>query len=485
MQPDTSNFYACWRTRQNLAAALHEDSASPPEKLLQAIWQQQRLKRDQLRTLDGQTVQVLHPGFGSVEGGPDFRAAVIRFGPRAPISGDIEVDVRASGWHAHRHDQNAAFQRVILHVVWEGKPSTAHLPTLSLRNVLDAPLPDLHRQLEHNSLRTLPEASLGKCCAPLRELNPAAVPALLQEAASVRLANKAAQFHARAQHVGWEQSLWEGLFRALGYKHNVWPMQQLAEARSRWTAGHPSVLILQARLLGLSGLLPTELDRKKNSADEYLRRVWDGWWREQDLFSDCALPRGLWRLHGLRPANHPQRRLALAAHWAQDETLLPRLGDWCHAPLPPGKLQGAFAKIFAVKDDDFWFWHWTIRSARSQKPQPLLGENRVTDLAINVVLPWLLARAESGGNEKLRKEIEARYAAWPAAEDNSLLKLVRQRLLGKSSAVAAVLRTASAQQGLLQISRDFCDHADATCAGCRFPELVRHWRAETSGHSRY
>ena len=68
-----------------------------------------------------------------------------------------------------------------------------------------------------------------------------------------------------------------------------------------------------------------------------------------------------------------------------------------------------------------------------KKPQPLLGEQRVTDLAVNVILPWLWTRAVAGKNEKLRAEIEHRYAVWPAAEDNAVLRLARQRLLGRST----------------------------------------------------
>jgi hypothetical protein len=30
----------------------------------------------------------------------------------------------------------------------------------------------------------------------------------------------------------------------------------------------------------------------------------------------------------------------------------------------------------------------------------------------------------------------------------------------------------AAQQGLLQILRDFCDHSNALCEHCQFPELV-------------
>ena len=95
---------------------------------------------------------------------------------------------------------------------------------LSLKNVLDAPLDELSLALEHESLRTLPENLRGKCCAPLRELNETKLWGLLHHAARVRFENKAAQYRARAKNAGWEQTLWENLFRALGYKHNAWPM---------------------------------------------------------------------------------------------------------------------------------------------------------------------------------------------------------------------------------------------------------------------
>src|SRR5437870_12859920 len=77
--PARTSFYAEWRVRCGVAPLLREDQQSPPEYLLQAIWQHQRLLRDALKTMAGEPVRVLHPGFRSVEGGPDFRGAVIQF----------------------------------------------------------------------------------------------------------------------------------------------------------------------------------------------------------------------------------------------------------------------------------------------------------------------------------------------------------------------------------------------------------------------
>ena len=467
-----TSFYAEWRLRQRAAASLRDSSDPPPERLLQAIWQHQRLQRTRLKTLDGQSVRVLHPGFSNLEGGPDFRGAVIQIGDEPPRAGDVEVDLRSHGWRAHGHDKNPAFSNVILHVVWNAEQS-AGPTTLALHQVLDSPLAELSLQLDHVSLRTLPENFLGQCSSPLRNVPEAELAELLREAAQVRLENKAAHFRVRGQQVGWEQALWEGLFRALGYKHNVWPMQHLAESRSQWLRKGDSLVGLQARLFGLSGLLPAELNRKAAGGDEYLRQVWDSWWRERDEFAELCVPRTLWRFHGLRPANHPQRRLGLASHWLHEGKLCGRIERWCSDDIAEQKLLQSLVGIFQITKDDYWSWHWTFRSARLKKLQPLLGEGRVTDLAVNVVLPWLWARARAGRNDKVCAAIEHRFAVWPAAEDNSVLRLARQRLLGRSSSNPSILKTAAAQQGLMQIVRDFCDHSNAACDGCSFPELVR------------
>ncbi len=250
-------------------------------------------------------------------------------------------------------------------------------------------------------------------------------------------------------------------------------MQSLAELLPHWLSLPCTPLVCQSRLFGISGLLPSELTRSQAGADGYLRQIWDQWWRERDQFNDHLLPRGLWRFNSLRPANHPQRRLALAAHWLAAGDLLPKLEKWFTTTLPDAQLVSSLLQILQVKRDDFWSWHWTFRSTRLPRPQPLIGAARVTDLAINVILPWFWIRAVEGGNESLQRVAEHRYLAWPLAEDNSLLRLARHRLLG--GAKPRTLRGAAAQQGLLQILRDFCEHSNAICENCPFPELVRDW----------
>jgi hypothetical protein len=277
-------------------------------------------------------------------------------------------------------------------------------------------------------------------------------------------------------------------------------MQRMGELLPRLQSPSGSVTAWQARLLGVAGLLPLDVSRNPQSAipacrsggrnpqskavsglpppdlpnagpDPYLRQLWDHWWRERDSFRDVTLPRHLWRFGGLRPANQPQRRLALAAHWLSTNDFLPRLERWFTAERPAAALADSLLACLQAPEDDFWSWHRGLGAPRLDRPQPLLGATRVTDLAVNVILPWFWMRAQAGGNEPLRKMADERYRAWPAAQDNALLRLARRRMLGRG--VSAGARSAAAQQGLLQIVHDFCDRSNAICADCQFPALVR------------
>ncbi len=457
---------------------LHDEDTgrpTPSERLLQQVWLHQRLRRDALRTLDGRPVTVLHPGFWNRESGPDFRGAVLQIGDDAAISGDVEVDLSPAAWRQHGHDRNPAYQQVRLHVVWRaGTTDLRALPTLELADLLDAPLDSLRQWLGGETSIPGPVTRPGGCAGLLHNVTENDLRTLLEQAATSRLRLKAEQLAARARQAGWDQALWEAAFAALGYKHNAWPLRRLGELRSMLLANLegrlPPPVELQARLFGVAGLLPAQLTRRWAETDRWLRRAWDVWWRWRDAAGPKVLPELAWRFDGLRPANHPQRRLALAAHWLARPDWPSRFEPWLVADLPRSQLQPALARLVQAPEDPFWSWHWTLQSGRMKSPRPLLGASRIADLAMNAVLPWLWSRAAATGNRSVQDRVESRYQAWPAANDNAVLKLARARLLAGQPLPRPV--RACHQQGLLQIVRDFCDHANALCECCRFPALV-------------
>lgn len=450
-----SDLYERWRAVRLEAPAAGEPRSEPQERWLQQIWRHQRLRRNALATLDGRPVTVLHPGFWNTGPGPDFRGAIVRVGSAPACAGDIEVDCRLSGWTAHGHASNPAYRNVVLRAVWDGPEECLEPPVLPLRPFLDGPWSEIASWLETDGPSGPAPSDAGKCCAPLRTLPLGQAVEVLCQAGRERLRRKAVEMAAQARHMGWEGAFWCAAFGALGYQHNVWPMRRLAELvaappRACLPAG---AIVWEARLLGLAGLLPAE--RPATVWADRWRSLWDAWWRERDFWGADTLPAGAWRLSGVRPANHPRRRLALAAEWLVAADLPRRCADWLSVP----------------QSDEAAISDWrAVVSGASPKPAPL-GAARATDIAVNAALPWLLARARAGGNGAAADVVERRFCAWPESEDNAALRRARLRLWGRLR--SDLPRTAAVQQGFLQITRDFCDPSGALCEGCRFSDLIR------------
>lgn len=466
-------FYAAWLESMR-GDSLLRDEARPPEHWLQHLWRHQRIVRGQLVLCDGRPLHVLHPGFWNRGPGPDFQGALLRIDDGPVLQGDVEVDIEPGGWFAHGHRSNPAYRNVVLHVVWETPPapSTGTPPAWAMRPALEAPLRTLVPWLEGEAPGLIPSNVRGGCCAPLRQLPDASVASLLLQAARHRLDRKAGEMVHRARHRGWEGALWEGLVSALGYRHNTWPLRCLAE----WVApGRDAMDVAgaQACLLGLSGLLPAHPDGPNAAA---WRQVWDRWWREAGRWPAGGLPREAWRLGGLRPANHPERRIALAAHWLAMGPRGPALVDALLGAADTRDAVERAARALQPPPDPFWDAHWTLGSAASPTA-PLLGAPRMADLVVNVVLPWLWARATTatGSAGEVRARVGRLFEEWPASEDNAVLRMARLRLLGGER--RRLPRTAALQQGLLQVAADFCNASNALCEGCRFPSMVEAWGA--------
>jgi hypothetical protein len=439
-----------------------------PERLVQCIWYDQRLAAGPLRTTGGLPVTVVFPGWWNLEAGPDFRHATVRIGEQEH-TGDVEIHLRAEDWNHHRHDLDPLYNNVILHVVlWEAgsqQPVRTRqgtvVPQVVLQHQLDAPLDQLADEIDLEAYPHNAGRHHGACAAALRAMSATDLTGLLDSAGDERFAVKTRRMARWIHRAGPDQAFYEGWMEALGYKANKAAFRALAQrAPLAWLQEHSRQMA--ALLFGLANFLPTTV---APGTDRYRRRLWNTWWKLRPQLAERVLPATQWRLNGVRPANHPHRRLGAAV------ALLKRHPHFAQKVCAAVESGGDPTRLFLQARDEYWSRHYTLGGKLQPRPVELIGVHRARDIVANIVLPFLAAT----GSESLRQEAAARYARWPAAGDNALVRLAAQQLFGSVALARRHLRTFRRQQGLLQIFQDFCLHDKSGCRQCQFPELARRW----------
>ncbi len=409
-------------------------------------------------TRDGRAVRVLQFGIWNRESGPDFIEAAVQIADGPIARGAIELDTDVRDWERHAHATNEAYNDVVLHLFFESPRDEMFTRTSDHRMVPQV-------QLDTTALRTTqppvpPLARPGLCCAPLRQWAPEDINTLLHTSAQFRLTQKASALRRLEKLHGRSEMLYQSTAIALGYKENKLPFQLLAQrlplSRLR-SAGADA----ESLLFGVAGLLNNpDLGTYSGATRDHVRRMWEKWWEHRGEFQ-CIPPKA-WKAGGMRPANHPQRRLgALAAIVANWRSFQDRM------------LHGSLANIMdflVALEDDYWCSHYTLTSSTSEKRIALIGDTRARDIIANIVMPLRM-------DEGLWEE----YTRLIAPLDNRKVLTAATRLFGPETKTRRDLRHLVQHQGLLQIYEDFClrDHTD--CRECRFPGQLAAWPFRNEG----
>jgi hypothetical protein len=380
------------------------------ERLVQALWNDQLFDTTQLKTVCGRSLQIIHPGKWSREGGPDFTSAQAIINGET-FQGDIEIHLHSSGWKEHRHSENAAYGQVILDVcLWkidDAPPIRCdgfRIFQLVLHPYLQSSIDELVESLDPDYYPFSPKQIQNRR-SPLNKLPKTELAGYIESAGIFRLEQKIARIKSILESHGPEQTAYVLIAEALGYKHNKWTFRQIAE--------HCPI---------------TQL-RKIISIDEKLEK----------LFSQLDhIPL---RTAQVRPNNHPERRLATLALLAHEH---PDLTIWFSE-----LLNSRFISRAPSLKHPFWSWHYHRRSKKSAKPIALLGKERWQDILVNVILPFGIVAARQRKEAEAESNLLALYLNLPCIQQSLPAKQISYDL-----GVSQPKKTVQ-QQGLIQIYQDF------------------------------
>lgn len=193
------------------------------EALLHYIWQNQLFDKQNLITEEGDQLTIIKPGILNHESGPDFLQAQLQIGSLIWF-GAVEIHVETSNWRHHRHQNDPAYDKVILHVVWQHNADAIRkdgsaIPTLSLAGRVQADVLRLYERLvaDAQSKKKL------NCSHFLKEVPTVHKISSLERAAINRLTRKGEEvlMYYRQHGQDWHQAALQSLSTAYGFKTNA------------------------------------------------------------------------------------------------------------------------------------------------------------------------------------------------------------------------------------------------------------------------
>ena len=418
------------------------------EDFLHYLWRLARFDLRDLRTSAGETITIQQFGLHNKDAGPDFDDARLTIdGTR--WAGRVEMHLKSSDWYAHRHDDDPAYDGVILHVVLEDdrpvyRRDGSRIPCLELRGRIPTGIRNTYWRLLHNE-QWVPCANLlDGVSSPVRTL-------WLQRVLAGRLQRKAADLLRIVVREGrdWEAAFYELLARGLGGKVNGDAMAMLARSLPlRIVQKHKhSLLQLEALLFGQSGLLPDPADGE----DGYVTRLRREYALLRVKHGLDPVPATAWRFLRMRPRNFPTVRIAQLA------ALYHRSGQLFGKSLAAADV-GELGNMFDVRLSNYWKEHYRF-GAKTQRSERRLGDTAVRSLIINTVVPAYLAYGRHRSDDRLRERALGVLEALPP-ERNAIT-----RGWGKLGWQA---RDAGESQALLELKSAYCGAVRCTaCAvGC-------------------
>ena len=351
------------------------------ESFLHFIWQFQYFDKKGLLTSDQEPVNVVHPGAFNVDAGPDFSDSKILMKDMM-WHGHTEIHIKASDWDAHKHQHDTAYNKVILHVVWENdKPAyrsdgTA-IPTIELKNRISKDLIS-----RYTGLINYP--AVVPCSGQLQHVPEIVRFSMLDKALIQRVERKSKV--AKKLYVlnnnDWENTAYQLLAQNFGFKVNSQPFFKLSEAAPLRIIKKQSKLAqLEALLFGQAGFLAGE---PVDAYQQYLKEEYAFICRKYPLDTK-KLEKHEWRYLRLRPANFPSLRIA------QFAALLHRL-PYLFSFFKEETDYKTLYKILRVSTSEYWQLHFDF-GKKSKHALSGPGTGSVENIIINTVIPLLVAYA--------------------------------------------------------------------------------------------
>ena len=420
------------------------------EDLLHYIWRYRLYDISDLKTTDGERIEVEQQGMYNTDSGADFSNARVRIGEML-LAGNVELHIEQSDWFAHRHDKDKAYNNVILHVVYEdnGKPTKSQngeiIPVLCLKDRIHGELMRRYDLLQASKGRIPCENLIGRLSTDF------SFPSFYDRLVIERLQAKVTVVEGMLTQStnDWDQVAFQMIASYFGGTVNKQPFALLASSLALSVIHKHRVepMQIEALLFGQAGLLEADFD------DEYPRTLKREYNYLRKLHSLTPIEGHSWKFFRVRPVSFPTIKIAQLAAWLNEEEHPFRVILDC-------KSLADLRKLFDVEINPYWKEHFQFdKPARNNNTS--LG-NMLTDvLLINAVAPLLFSYGRYKDDERIcQRALDLLTEI--SAENNAIIRMWDSFGLNA--------KTATDSQAQLQLYNEYC--LKQRCLSCQIGHKI-------------
>lgn len=404
------------------------------EDFIHYLWKFKKISGPDLKTTQGKSIVIKSLGQHNHHSGPDFFNSKVEIDGQL-WAGNVEMHIRSSDWYKHGHDDDPAYDNVILHVVWK------HDAEITRRSEVDIPVLEVSSFipddiiLSYTRLFTYKNDQFINCEKLVGTLDPFKITMWLEKVYIQRLEQRCERIKdslSKNQN-DWEATFFQVLARSFGTKINADAFEQIA------TSMDPSVIRklstdafrLESALLGQGNLLDNPRE------DRYYKLLVDEYAFAKAKFNLKPIHTDL-KFFRLRPANYPTIRLSQLA-------MLYKKIPFLFAEVILAKTRKEMISLFDVKASKYWDTHHLFDKETDDREKNLTP-SFIDLLIINCIVPMKFAYARFQGKD--------------IADD--VIELIRSVPLEKNTITVAFnkllgINNAMESQAVLQLKPNYCD----------------------------
>ena len=272
------------------------------EEYLHYLWKTKNIPLNNLYLTDGRPITINTFGIHNHDSGPDFSNGKITIEGITWI-GNIELHINASDWYLHNHQQDPAYENVVLHVVYNFDKAVyineEELPTLELKKYISKVQIDKVSKMLTNT-KWIP------CFDTFKTIDQLHIESQIDIALFQRLERKSQAIFERFKAVNFDlnQLISEQLAAIIGTNVNRIPMLELVRKIPITTFFKESKTAVDAILLDVANLFP------EHSEENYIRKLKETGVFYRKKYNLNQMNAASWKFFGMRTAGFPTFRIA-------------------------------------------------------------------------------------------------------------------------------------------------------------------------------